>query len=161
MLLALDQASRTSGWSVFDDDGSLVDSGTFTCAQDDFGERLYQITLEVQSLIAKYHITEAAIEDIQLQGSVGNNVVTYKKLAEVYGVLEEKFTEWEIPYQQVFSSTWKSSLGIKGRARAEQKKAAQQYVANTYGKKVSQDESDAICIGSYIIKEKNSSFNWS
>lgn len=41
MLLALDQASRTSGWSVFDDDGSLIDSGTFTCAQDDFGERLY------------------------------------------------------------------------------------------------------------------------
>lgn len=161
MLLALDQASRTSGWSVFDDDGSLVDSGTFTCAQDDFGERLYQITLSVEQLIAKYHITEVAIEDIQLQGSVGNNVVTYKKLAEVYGVLEEKLTEWKIPYQAVFSSTWKSSLGIKGRSRPEQKKNAQLYVQNTYDKKVSQDESDAICIGSYIMKEKNSSFNWS
>jgi len=45
--------------------------------------------------------------------------VTYKKLAEVYGVIEEKLTEWEIPYQAVFSSTWKSSLGIKGRARAD------------------------------------------
>lgn len=160
MLLALDQASRTSGWSVFDDDGSLVDSGTFTCAQDDFGERLYKITLSVEQLIARYHITEVAIEDIQLQGSVGNNVVTYKKLAEVYGVLEEKLTEWEIPYQAVFSSTWKSSLGIKGRSRPEQKKNAQLYVQNTYDKKVSQDESDAICIGSYIMKEKNSSFNW-
>ena len=160
MLLALDQASRTSGWSVFDDDGSLVDSGTFTCAQDDFGEGLYKITLSVEQLIARYHITEVAIEDIQLQGSVGNNVVTYKKLAEVYGVLEEKLTEWEIPYQAVFSSTWKSSLGIKGRSRPEQKKNAQLYVQNTYDKKVSQDESDAICIGSYIMKEKNSSFNW-
>lgn len=160
MLLALDQASRISGWSVFDDEGNLVDSGTFTCAQDDFGERLYQIALKVEQLIGKYKITEVAIEDIQLQGSVGNNVVTYKKLAEVYGVLEEKLTEWEIPYQAVFSSTWKSSLGIKGRARADQKKAAQAYVETTYGKKVSQDESDAICIGSYVIKEKNSSFNW-
>lgn len=160
MLLALDQASRTSGWAVFDDNGSLIDSGTFTCAQDDFGERLYQIALNAEQLIAKYHITEVAIEDIQLQNSVGNNVVTYKKLAEVYGVLEEKLTEWEIPYQPVFSSTWKSSLGIKGRSRPEQKKNAQLYVEQNYNKKVSQDESDAICIGSYIIKEKNSSFNW-
>lgn len=160
MLLALDQSSRVSGWAVFDDN-SLVVSGTFTCAQEDFGERLVKIVKNVKILIDSYNITEVAIEDIQLQGSVGNNVVTYKKLAEVYGVLEEQLTEWGIPYQAVFSSTWKSSLGIKGRARAEQKKAAQAYVEATYGKKVSQDESDAICIGSYVIKDKNSSFDWS
>ena len=160
MLLALDQSSRVSGWAVFDDN-NLVASGTFTCAQEDFGERLVKIVKNVKILIDSYNITEVAIEDIQLQGSVGNNVVTYKKLAEVYGVLEEQLTEWGIPYQAVFSSTWKSSLGIKGRARAEQKKAAQAYVETTYGKKVSQDESDAICIGSYVIKDKNSSFDWS
>ena len=159
MLLALDQSSRVSGWAVFDDN-NLVVSGTFTCAQEDFGERLVKIVKNVKVLIDSYNITEVAIEDIQLQGSVGNNVVTYKKLAEVYGVLEEQLTEWGIPYQAVFSSTWKSSLGIKGRARAEQKKAAQAYVETTYGKKVSQDESDAICIGSYVIKDKNSSFDW-
>lgn len=160
MLLALDQSSRVSGWAVFDDN-NLVVSGTFTCAQEDFGERLVKIVKNVKILIDTYNITEVAIEDIQLQGSVGNNVVTYKKLAEVYGVLEEQLTEWGIPYQAVFSSTWKSSLGIKGRARAEQKKAAQAYVETIYGKKVSQDESDAICIGSYVIKDKNSSFDWS
>lgn len=160
MLLALDQSSRVSGWAVFDDN-NLVVSGTFTCAQEDFGERLVKIVKNVKILIDTYNITEVAIEDIQLQGSVGNNVVTYKKLAEVYGVLEEQLTEWGIPYQTVFSSTWKSSLGIKGRARAEQKKAAQAYVETIYGKKVSQDESDAICIGSYVIKDKNSSFDWS
>ena len=160
MLLALDQASRTTGWSVFDDESNLVDSGTFTCNQEDFGKRLVDIVNAIWKLIETYKITEVAIEDIQLQSSVGNNVVTYKKLAEVYGVLEEKLNEWNIPYQAVFSSTWKSSLGIKGRTRAEQKKAAQAYVASTYDKKVSQDESDAICIGSYIMKEKNSSFTW-
>ena len=159
MLLALDQSSRITGWAVFNED-SLVDSGTFVCTQENFGERLYEVAGKVEQLINKYQITEVAIEDIQLQGSVGNNVVTYKKLAEVYGVLEEKLTEWKIPYQAVHSQTWKSALNIKGRARTDQKKAAQAYVIATYDKKVSQDESDAICIGSYVIKEKNSSFNW-
>ena len=158
-LLALDQSSRITGWAVFEDN-NLVDSGTFTCANDSFGQRLVDIANKVFILIQTYSIDEVAIEDIQLQGSVGNNVVTYKKLAEFYGVLEEKLTEAGIPYQTVFSSTWKSSLDIKGRARADQKKNAQLYVQNTYNKKVSQDESDAICIGSYVVKEKNSSFNW-
>ena len=61
-------------------------------------------------------------------------------------------------YDIVHSSSWKSNLGIKGAKRADQKKNAQQYVFNTYGKKVSQDESDAICIGTHIIKKTESAF---
>ena len=38
-LLALDQASRTTGYAVFEDD-KLVKSGTFTLRSDDVGERL-------------------------------------------------------------------------------------------------------------------------
>ena len=81
-------------------------------------------------------------------------MVTYKNLAMVFGVILEYLEEENISYEIVPSSTWKSKLGIKGRTRPEQKKAAQQYVLDTYKVKASQDTCDAICIGaSTFIKD--------
>ena len=50
--------------------------------------------------------------------------MTFKVLAEILGVLEELLTELKIPYETVFASSWKSSLNIKGRDRATQKRNA-------------------------------------
>jgi hypothetical protein len=63
-----------------------------------------------------------------------------------------------IPHEIIHSQTWKSGLDIKGRDRAAQKRNAQEFVAATYSKKVSQDESDSICIGTYYIKSNKSAF---
>jgi len=61
----------------------------------------------------------------------------------------------------VLASSWKSALGIKGRARADQKRNAQAWVNTTYGVKPTQDECDSICIGSYKVKNtSDSGFNW-
>lgn len=89
-----------------------------------------------------------------------NNVSTFKILAEIFGVTQEYLAEHKYGYQIVSSNTWKSKLGIKGRTRPEQKKNAQEYVLKNYNKKVSQDESDAICIGASIIKNKKNGLNW-
>ena len=155
-ILALDQASRTSGWSVFQNE-QLIASGTFTYDDDDFSLRLVKIRNKVIQLIQQYNINRVLLEDIQLQGQT-NNVTTYKALAEVMGVLEELCCELKIPHELVHSQTWKSTLGIKGRDRATQKRNAQEFVAATYGKKVSQDESDSICIGTHYIKSNKSAF---
>lgn len=155
-ILALDQASRTSGWSVFQQD-QLIASGTFTYDDDDFSLRLVKIRKKVIDIIQQYNINLVLLEDIQLQGQT-NNVTTYKALAEVMGVLEELCCELKIPHEIVHSQTWKSTLGIKGRDRATQKRNAQAFVAETYGKKVSQDESDSICIGTHYIKSTKSAF---
>ena len=155
-ILALDQASRTSGWAVFQEE-KLIASGTFTYEDDDFALRLVKIRNKVISLIEQYKITKILLEDIQLQGQT-NNVETYRKLAEVRGVLSELACELHIPHEIIHSQSWKSTLGIKGRDRNTQKRNAQEYVAVTYGKKVSQDESDAICIGSHYIYSNKSAF---
>ena len=92
-----------------------------------------------------------------------NNVSTFKVLAEIFGVTQEYLAEHQYGYHIVSSNTWKSKLGIKGRTRPEQKKNAQEYVLKNYNKKVSQDESDAICIGTSIIKDqenKKNDLNW-
>ena len=155
-ILALDQASRTSGFAVFQED-QLVASGTFTYDDDDFSLRLVKIRNKVISLIEQYNINKILLEDIQLQSQT-NNVETYRKLAEVRGVLSELACEMKIPHEIIHSQTWKSTLGIKGRDRNIQKRNAQAYVAQTYSKKVSQDESDAICIGTHYILNNKSAF---
>ena len=155
-ILALDQASRTSGWAVFNG-SNLVASGTFTYDDDNFSLRLVKIRNKVISLIQQYEVEKVLLEDIQLQGQT-NNVTTYKALAEVIGVLEELCCELKIPHEIIHSQTWKSTLDIKGRDRATQKRNAQAYVAAAYQKKVSQDESDAICIGTHYIISNKSAF---
>lgn len=152
-LLALDQASRISGWAFFNE-GQLEAYGKFNATQEDIGERLFFIKNEVNKLIEEFNINEVAFEDIQLQGNVTNNVQTFKVLAEVFGVIYELVTELKIPNSATLASVWKSALNIKGRTRPEQKRNAQQYVLDTYGIKATQDECDAICIGTYIVNEK-------
>ena len=159
-ILALDQASRTSGWAVFID-GNLHAFGKFTAEYNDVGDRLHYIRNEVSKLIQKYDIDEVVFEDIQLQGNVANNVATFKALAEVFGVLYELFVELKMPRTAVLSTVWKSTLGIKGKDRSAQKKAAQEWVVNTYNVKPTQDECDAICIGAHYTKNKTEVFDWS
>ena len=159
-LLALDQASRTSGWAVFDN-GKLVTFGKFTADHSDVGDRLHYIRKQVNNLINEHNIDEVVFEDIQLQGNVANNVQTFKALAEVFGVLYELFVELKMPRTAVLSTVWKSTLGIKGKDRTAQKKAAQEWVVKTYGVKPTQDECDAICIGAHYVNNKVEVFDWS
>lgn len=148
-ILAFDQSSRVTGYAVFDNN-RLIAYDKFTCVSDDIGERLVQIRKMLLGLIAIYDPDAVAFEDIQLQGNVINNVETFKVLAEVFGVFYETLKEAEMSYYIVPSVTWKSKLGIKGAKRADQKRAAAAYVAQTYGVKATQDECDAICIGAYV-----------
>ena len=71
------------------------------------------------------------------------------------------FVELKMPRTAVLSTVWKSTLGIKGRDRTAQKKAAQEWVINTYGVKPTQDECDAICIGAHYVNNKVEVFDWS
>ena len=157
--LALDQASRITGWSIFED-GKLLTYGKFAYDDTDFGQRLYNIRNKVKSLIIDNNIDKLVFEDIQLQNSIGNNVDTYKKLAEVFGVIQELATELQIPNESIYSTVWKAGLGLKGKDRTAQKKAAQDWVINKYNLKPSQDEADAICIGQYAVQELYNPNNW-
>ena len=104
-ILALDQATRVSGYAIFDN-GKLIDCGKIITEDEDLGKRLVVIRQQIINLIEKYNIEMIAFEDIQLQGQT-NNVVTYKSLAEVFGVVHELSTELKIPYEIVHSQTWK------------------------------------------------------
>lgn len=156
-ILSLDQSSKVTGYAIFDNN-NLIDYGKFSYDDSNIDVRLVKIRNKVESLINTYFPAEVIYEDIQQQNNVANNVQTFKILAEVYGVISELLEELHIPHSTVLSTTWKSSLGIKGKTRAEQKRNAQEYVTRTYNIKATQDESDAICIGAY--KTAQSVNNW-
>lgn len=151
-LLALDQASKVTGWAIFED-GELKSYGKISLDDPNTDIRLVQLRQGIQTLVADYNINEVIFEDIQQQNNVANNVQTFKVLAEVYGVVSELLQEIQIPHSTVLAASWKSTLGIKGRTRAEQKKNAQLYVEQNYGIHVIQDIADAVCIGTHHIKK--------
>lgn len=160
-ILAFDQSSRITGYSIFDND-KLIAYDKFSCTDEDMGDRLVKIRQMLLGLIAIYNPDVVVFEDIQFQNNVVNNVDTFKKLAEVFGVFYETLTEMNIDYQIVPSVTWKSKLGIKGSKRTEQKNNAAAWVLEHYGVRPTQDECDAICIGAYVLNnsQQKKEFDW-
>ena len=153
IILAFDQSSRTSGYSVFEDN-KLKEHGTFTFSNNDLGIRLYKIRQKVEELINLYHPDKIIFEDIQLQDEIYSqksiaNVKTFKILAEVFGIIYELATELNIDNEAYLAGTWRKGLGIAGNHRDQQKANAQKWVYDNYGIRVVDDEADAICIGAY------------
>jgi Holliday junction resolvasome RuvABC endonuclease subunit len=123
-LLAIDQSSRVSGYAIFDNN-KIVKYGKIELKDDDIGVRLNVLRNTLINLVQKYEIDTVAFEDIYMDGQRVNNVATFKVLAEVFGVCEELFISLNLPYTAVLAGTWKSTLGVKGKTRPEQKKSAQ------------------------------------
>ena len=160
-VLAFDQSTRITGFAVIED-GTLIAHDKFSCLDDDMGERLVKIRQMIIGLNEIYQPDIIAFEDIQLQNNVVNNVDTFKKLAEVFGVFYETLTEMDVDFDIVPSASWKNKLGIKGSKREEQKRNASNWVISEYGVKPTQDECDAICIAAYVINSAQTKpFDWS
>lgn len=152
-ILALDQASITSGWSVFDD-GKLVKYGKWSSNGKHSVERISQTKYWVSSMIERWKPDLVVLEDIQLQNFNGQDgVLTFKKLAALQGVLKNYCFEIGLTYKVVPSSTWRHTYEIKGKTRTDKKKNAQIKVKQLYDISVDNDTAEAILIGGFAVKE--------
>lgn len=157
-VLTLDDATHDTGWALFDD-GVLIKYGVFSINRSTEVERIEEIKQWLINMVAIWRPDCVIIEDIQLQREKNNeyeapdNVMTYKVLAHLQGVLQNTLYELKIPFETVFASVWRKACEIKGRYRADQKKSAQFQVKKWYGIEVSNDEADAICMGRYYSKK--------
>lgn len=163
-ILALDQATRTTGWAVFNDN-KLISFGHWTETSENFGERILNIVNEIQKKINTFKPDKIYFEDIQLQNDTNRNigVDTFKKLAQLQGAIILLCQLNNIQYEIVYSSVWRKSCNfLKGndKHRDAQKKITQDWVLKEYNKKCTQDESDAICIG-YYGSSLLENFDWS
>ena len=161
-LLALDQATYTTGFTILKD-GKIQLVSHFDCTGNDLGDRLKQLRANIQNLIIQYNIDEVVFEDIQLQDVNGNKetgIKTFKMLAESFGVVHELLSEMKIKYSTAQPIKWKAHFKIAGKGRAQEKKMTQAYVLKNFGITCTEDEADSLCIAMYHY-DLNNSFDWS
>lgn len=159
MLLALDQATSTTGYSIWDND-KLIKFGHFTFTDEEIPHRFHKLCNEIKILCQLYRIDTVVIEDIQMQAG---NVATFQKLAQVQGAILETVLSLKLNYMIIKPSEWRAECHfLKGqdKHRESQKKIAQTWAQQQYQIRCTQDEADAICIGYATIKQTNNQLNW-
>lgn len=156
LILSLDQSLSCTGYAIFDNN-KVIKTGTIQPKKIlPLEQRLSEIITAINDLYKIYNFNQIYFEDIQQQN---NNVLTYKKLVMVYTIVM-MWGYWnDIKTESLAPSHWRSVLKDKfkvsfGRKRAEQKKAAQNFVKNHFNLDVTEDEADAICLGYAAIQEK-------
>lgn len=162
LFIAFDQASGETGYSIFLD-SKLVAFGKHRTSHYNFMENVLDtenFMLEtIQKYLDEYKPKEytIALEEIQFQHRGG--VDTFKKLAQLQGVLIGSIMKNhpDAKLELVYASTWKAFAKVRGNGRAEQKRNAQARVEELFQQKATQDECDAILIGHYI---SNQEVNW-
>lgn len=155
-VLSIDQATKKSGWAIFDN-GNLVKYGVFETSLESDTERLNAVKNWLISMINIWKPDHIAIEDIQLQNKggfddTGDNVIgvtTFKTLAKLQGVVIQTIYEAKIPYTVCMPAVWRKFNKIKGKSRADKKKSAQILVKDCYDITLTDDAAEAILIGRY------------
>lgn len=146
-VLALDQATHITGWSIIDDK-ELKAFGTFTSLEGEEIERFNDIKKWLINMIENWKPDCIGIEGIQYQQHIG--VTTFQTLARLQGILMECCYELGIEFVICPTNTWRAHCEVKGRARADKKKSMQLLIKKWYDVSVTEDEADAIGIGRYV-----------
>ena len=148
-VLALDQATHKSGWSIFDGN-KLLKYGIYEAIGEEEVQRFHQIKEWLISMIDNWKPDIIGLEGIQYQQDIG--ITTFQTLARLQGILIEVCYELQIPLQICHSQTWKSYCGVKGKSRSDQKKSMQNLVKKWFDISIEEDAADAIGIGKYLAE---------
>lgn len=152
-VLAIDQATHISGFSIYDNE-KLVKYGTFETTQDTPVERLQAIRNWLISMVHSWQPDYVGIEGIQLQENkeyrIG--VTTFEALARLQGCLMLACYDLNIPFEICPTNTWRKHCSVKGRSRTDKKRSMQLLTKKWFDVTVSEDEADAIGIGRYMAE---------
>ena len=147
-ILALDQSTRITGWSVITKDGitdygKLVVSDTNAPIQTRF-EEMFRL---IENLIDTVKPSFVVFEGTQFQ----NNAGAFGSLSKLQGLIMSLLFLRNIGYFIVEPTCWKSYCHIQGRRREQQKSNTKKFVAEKYQLVVCEDEADAIGIATWAI----------
>lgn len=162
-ILALDQATHITGWSIYDGQ-ELIRYGTFSTNQKDEIARISTIKNWLISMIENWKPDFVAIEGIQFQDESSGNkmgVTVFQGLARLQGVLMETCHAQKVDYTVCPTNTWRNHCGVKGRYRADKKRSMQLIAKKWYDISLTDDEADAVGIGKYAADlNKIEVVNW-
>lgn len=156
-VLALDQSSHKTGYSIFDGK-ELIEHGVFETIKINPFERLFELQTWLNSMIANWKPDMVGIEEVQYNPNINSSSDQihahdiFKLLAQVMGVVIITTMQAKCIIKTVLIQTWRHHCGVRGNKRIDQKRSAQMLVKQWYGLEVTDDESDAICIGKYFAE---------
>jgi len=156
-VLALDQATKLSGWSIYDGT-QLIKYGVYHTSLDDEAARIHAVNEWLISMINNWKPDIIGIEDIQLQdfsktqqtNAEKIGVQTFKVLARLQGALLNTIFASKIIVQVVHSSTWRAHCKVTGRTKVDKKRSMQLLVKKWFDISVTDDAADAIGLGKYV-----------
>lgn len=155
-ILALDQATHITGWSIFDNE-SLIKFGVFQTNLSSEMARCAEIKSWLISMINNWQPDFVGLEGIQFQvtsdGKHSMGVTVFETLAHLQGILMQTCYELGVKFEVCSTNTWRAHCGVKGRTRTDKKRSMQVLVKEWYDLSVSDDESDAIGIGKYYAEK--------
>ena len=156
-MLALDTSSSKTGWAMFENSkykkSGIINFDTNECKKKYKGnpeQRLEDMCLAIINLLREYKPDIIVIEKL----NVGRNMIAVRHLAKVIGVVYCYSILNDCFYYEIQTTQWRSQIGIqsKNRKRDDYKRLAIEYVKNTLGIDVTDDEADSICAGIGYIK---------
>ena len=154
-VLALDQATRTTGFSIFDG-AQLVKFGTFDTNLSSDIARYFEIKNWLINMLHNWKPDYVVIEGIQFQATSTKDgekhsmgIPVFETLARLQGILMMTCYENKYQFEVVSTNTWRAHCGVKGRTRTDRKRSMQMIIKNKYDISVSDDIADAIGIGMY------------
>ena len=151
--IGIDQATRISGFSIYDGK-ELIKFGTFTTSENDEIVRDNIIKMWLCSIINNWQPDLIALEGLQLQQNAARNigVTTFETLARLQGILMEACYELKVPFIICPTQVWRAHCKVKGQTREAKKSSMRQLAREWHGVNASEDEADAIGIGKYAAE---------
>lgn len=129
-VLGLDQATKRSGFSIFEDK-KLIKYGYFDAPENtDEIARDHRIKEWMMSIISTFEIDFVGIEGIQYEQNYG--VTTFQTLARLQGILMETCFARGISFEICPTNTWRAHCGVKGRSRSDRKASMKNLVKQWY-----------------------------
>ena len=159
-IIALDQSSHKTGYAIYDG-LTLVSYGVYESTKASPMDRLKAACDWLDSMIANWKPDEIGFEEPQYNPGGGDDKDKirahdiFKLLAQIMGALMITAMRAKVKVSTVLIPTWRHHCGVKGRYRADQKRSAQLLVKQWHDILVSDDESDAICMGKYYADKHN------
>lgn len=144
-ILAFDQSSKLSGWSLFEDDKYSCSGVIDKSKIKDSDRRIGEMGLEICEKIQELKPDCVIIENVQQQAGVATVIL----LSRLQGFILGWCYAHNVRIEIIGPSQWRSTLSFRqgaGVKRKELKAQSIEYVKLNYGLDVSEDEAESICI---------------
>ena len=147
-LLSLDQATRNTGYALFNG-GHLVEYGVIKAGAADWERRIVETGNIVDDMIQTRGVDAVVIEGIEYR----SNMKTYAQLASLQGVLFYVCANKGVSCDVLSPSTWRKAVGISPvRKREEQKQLSVTRARELFEHEFTDDEAEAVLQGVAAFK---------